>query len=270
MGEFKNKRGFIISFVGQDGAGKTTVSNIMMERLKEKHDVKRMYLGSGENYSSAIKRIYKRLDKNDNSVFFRDLFGMIFYLQVAKRCHKKSQLSRKMAEKGTIVFWDRCPQLQYEGINDGPKVASKFGNSENIIIRLLCPYFQKKEMFYLGKAVNVQPDIVLKLHLSVEESMRRKPDNDINKIIKKHMIVENLRFPGSKILDIDATQALDKEIEQISTYIEDFSLNNFKRSDSIRQEFLTRIQGKDNIEHANVQHSNSQTIREKLTEYQTK
>ena len=31
--------------------------------------------------------------------------------------------------------------------------------------------------------------IVIKLHLSVEESMRRKPDNDINKIRMKHKIV---------------------------------------------------------------------------------
>ena len=31
----ENKNGFIIAFVGQDGAGKTTISNIMLERLKK-------------------------------------------------------------------------------------------------------------------------------------------------------------------------------------------------------------------------------------------
>ena len=246
MGE--NKDGFIIAFIGQDGAGKTTISNIMLERLKKDNDVKSMYLGSGENYSSIIKKVYKKLEKRNSNSFLKDVSGMLFYVQVAKRCATKTEISRKMTKNGTIVFWDRCPQIQFEGINDGPKLESKFGNSENVLTKLIYPYFRKKEMAYLKNAVDIQPDIVIRLHLSVEESMRRKPENDINKIKRKHMIVENLKFPKSEVIDIDATQPLEQEITQIYTYIEDYLFENNPTTKDKRQEFVKLIQQFDSIE----------------------
>lgn len=239
MEDIKSTNGFIIAFVGQDGAGKTTISNIMLEKLKKSNNATSMYLGSGENYSSIIKTIYKKLEKRNSDSSFTDIFGMLFYMQVARNCAKKAQLSKKIAEKGSIVFWDRCPQIQYKGINDGPKIESKFGESNYFITKLIYPYCKKREMSYLVNAVKVHPDIVVKLHLPVEESMRRKPDNDINKIRKKHMIVENLQFPQSKVIDIDATQNLGEEISQIYTQIGEYSLknkeNNVRKRDFIKQ-----------------------------------
>ena len=234
------KKGFIIAFVGKNGAGKTTVSNILLERAKKENDAQSMYLGSGENYSSIVKKIYKKAEKKGNNSLIKDISGMLFYVQVAKNCARKAIKSREMAQNGTIIFWDRCPQIQFEGINDGPKIESKFGNSKHTLTKLIYPFFRKKEMFYLRNAVNIQPDIVIKLHLSVKESMRRKPDNDIDKIERKHMIVENLKFPKSKIVDIDATQPLEREIEEIYSYIEDFKSN--LSVDKKRDEFIKQIQ----------------------------
>ena len=242
----ENKNGFIIAFVGQDGAGKTTISNIMLERLKKNNDVKSMYLGSGENYSSLIKKIYKKAERKDNKSLLKDISGMLFYVQVAKKCARKAKKSRKLAKNGTIVFWDRCPQIQFEGINDGPKIKSKFGDSKNSLTKILYPYFQNKEMKYLKNAVNIQPDIVIKLHLPVEESMRRKPDNDIEKIKIKHMIVENLKFPESKVIDVDATQPLEQEIIQIHTYVEDYLKYPYRNNDE-RQEFIRHLKSVQNV-----------------------
>ena len=110
MKESKNNNGFIIAFVGQDGAGKTTICNIIQENLKNKHnDIKSMYLGSGENYSSLLKRIFKKSVKSNSDSCITETLGMLFYLQVARRCAKKAKQSKELAEKGTIVFWDRCP-----------------------------------------------------------------------------------------------------------------------------------------------------------------
>ncbi len=243
-----NKKGFIIAFVGQDGAGKTTISNIMIERLKKNNDVKSMYLGSGENYSSLIKTFYKSMEKRHNHSFIKEISGMLFYLQVAKRCATKANKSKKMVQNGTIIFWDRCPQIQFVGINDGPKIESKFGKSKNFLTRLIYPYFQKKEMYHLKNAVKVQPDIVVKLHLSVEESMRRKPDNDINKMKKKHTIVETLKFPNSEVIDIDANQPIEQEISQIYTYIEEYSSRNSPIIKDKKQEFLKQIQQINSVE----------------------
>ena len=257
-----NKNGIIIAFVGQDGAGKTTISNIMMERLKKNNDVKSIYLGSGENYSSLIKRLYQRLGRENTKSFLKDLTGMLFYLQVAKRCVSKTIKSKKMTENGTIVFWDRCPQIQFKGINDGPKIESKFGKSDNILTKLIYPYFQKKEMYYLKKAVEIQPDIVVKLHLSVEESMRRKPDNNISKIKRKHMIVENLKFPDSEVIDIDATRPIEQEASQIYEYIENYSFTNSSIIKDRRQNFLEQIQQINSVE-MNISQENKENISEK-------
>ena len=242
----EKNNGFIIAFVGQDGAGKTTISNIMLERLKKNSDVKSMYLGSGENYSSLIKKIYKKTEKKNNKSILKDISGMLFYVQVAKKCAKKAKNSKKLVKNGTIVFWDRCPQIQFEGINDGPKIKSKFGDSKNSLTKLLYPYFHNKEMKYLKNAVNIQPDIVIKLHLSVEESMRRKPDNDIEKIKIKHMIIENLKFPESKVIDVDATQPLEKEIIQIHTCVEDYLRNQYRNNDE-RQEFIRQLKSVESV-----------------------
>ena len=87
----------------------------------------------------------------------------------------------------------------------------------------------------------------MKLHLSVAESMRRKPDNDINKIRKKHMIVEKLQFPKSKVIDIDATQPLNEEILQISTYLDEYVSSNKKASNLKRKQFVEQVQQKDEI-----------------------
>ena len=119
-----------------------------------------------------------------------------------------------LSEEQSVPF-EETSQIQFEGINDGPKIKSKFGDSKNSLTKILYPYFQNKEMKYLKNAVNIQPDIVIKLHLSVEESMRRKPDNNIDKIKAKHTIVENLKFPESEVVDVDATQPLEQEITQI-------------------------------------------------------
>lgn len=239
-------KGFIIAFVGQDGAGKTTLSNIMSEKLKKNNDVQSMYLGSGENYSSTIKSIYKSLEKSNKSLFIKELSGMMFYVEVAKSCAKKMKIAQKKTENGTIIFLDRCPQIQFEGINDGPKIKAKYGNSSNRVIRYLYPYFRKNELKYLEEAVDIPPDIVIKLQLSVEESMRRKPDNDINKLKIKHKIIDKLKFPKSKVIEVDATQPLEQEILEISTHLGEFVLCNTIGNKNERQRFIEQIQEKEN------------------------
>lgn len=209
------------------------------------------------------KKIYKKAEKKNNKSFFKDISGMLFYVQVSKKCAKKARKSRKMAKNSIIVFWDRCPQIQFEGINDGPKIESKFRNSENVLTKLIYPYFRKKEMIYLKNAVDIQPDIVIKLHLPVEESMRRKPDNDIEKIKIKHMIVENLKFPESKVIDIDATQPLKQEIIQIHTCVENYLKYPYRNNDK-RQEFIRQIKSVESVKSYKLS-ENKKNILEKDT-----
>lgn len=82
--------------------------------------------------------------------------------------------------------------------------------------------------------------------MSVEESMRRKPDNNIDKIKAKHTIVENLKFPESEVVDVDATQPLEQEITQIHTYVEDYLKNPYRTKDK-RQEFIRQLKSVESV-----------------------
>lgn len=143
------------------------------------------------------------------------------------------------SKEGKIILLDRYPQIQFKGINDGPKIESKYKNSTSKFINKIYPYFRKKEIKYLKRAVNIPPDIVVKLQLPVEESMRRKPDNDINKLRIKHQIINQLKFPKSKVIEIDATQPLNQEISEISSHLNEFIINVDKNTE--RQNFLNQI-----------------------------
>ena len=72
----------------------------------------------------------------------------------------------------------------------------------------------------LSRAVKKSPDLVFKLILSPEESKRRRPDDNIDIIRRKHDIVKSLTFPSSTtVIEMDAEQPYEKEILLIKNVI---------------------------------------------------
>ena len=78
---------------------------------------------------------------------------------------------------------------------------------------------QKTEERAISKAQKYQPDIVFKLLLPAEESIRRKPDHTIEEVRPKAEITQKLIFEHSVVYDIDATQPYDDEILEIKRLI---------------------------------------------------
>ena len=212
----------ILALIGQDGSGKSTISQLLSDHLKRNYKVVSIYLGSGEKYNSMIKKIYNRLNSTNPKSAFSQMVGMLYYTKIAFRCWFLSFYSKCLSNSGYLIIWDRCPQNQFIGINDGPKIRAKYSGCNNCFIQLITNIFIQLEESLISKSTHNFPDIVVKLHLSVEESMRRKPNNDINKIKNKHDIVNSLMFPHSVVIDIDATQPIDKEKSQILKAIYDF------------------------------------------------
>ena len=71
----------------------------------------------------------------------------------------------------------------------------------------------------LEKAVAHNPDIVFKLLISPEESVKRKPENKIDMMIKKHNVIKKLSFPTSDVIEIDASMIYEEEIVMIKQII---------------------------------------------------
>ena len=214
--------GLSIAFIGQDGAGKTTVTDDLQRWLKWKLDVRYTYLGSGENYHSWRKTMLKKIP---NNIFFKIPRAWLIlskYTTLAKDVINYIKSGEKYVAHGGIQIFDRYPQIQFPGISDGPKLRSDMLKKLPKQIRNLFSFMAVVEEKRLSKVQEHQPNIVFKLLLPPEESVRRKPENKLDAMEKKHMIIKTLKFGNqTKVIEIDATMPYEKEIVLIKNVIWD-------------------------------------------------
>lgn len=214
--------GILIAFLGQDGAGKSTVTYEIEKWLRWKLEVKRFYLGSGDHYVSWRKRIIKLISRIKilKPISFFLSLGDMKYL--AKRNYKTLARAVRYKQNGGIALFDRFPQTKYAGINDGPKIRDKM--LPKVPFSFLRGYVSSSadvEENYLQKSCDVLPDLVFKLMLTPEESIRRKPEEKIELVRRKHQIIQSLHFDKAQEYVIDATQDYEKELIQIKGLIWD-------------------------------------------------
>jgi len=235
---WKGKRchsgGLLIALIGADGSGKSTVTSALQHWLSWKIDVHRFYLGSGEgsvNFIFGMRGLGRKLvsifrrnkagvrgdqsikDKNQKECFLRDLFDGITYLSLAKAKYAKIQLALRLKAKGAVVITDRYPQNEFPGISDGVKINK---GSEDSQIR---SYFSNKEINIYRKMANMAPDLVVKLIISPEVALERKPDHLLSEIEQKVAVVNSLHFLDAKIISIDASASLEEVLLEVKRAI---------------------------------------------------
>lgn len=214
--------GISIAFLGQDGSGKSTVTKEIVKWLVWKLESKIFYFGSGDEYNPWQKKVINILSRHKNPIFSFACYIVAFSMNVAwaKNVRRTIKKAGKYKKKGGIVIFDRYPQDCFYGINDGPKIREKYINRISTrMTKILLEPFAKREEAIISKVVKCPPEIVFKLHLSPEESMRRKPFENYLSVKKKHEIIKGLSYCGSVIYDIDATQDYKTEILMIKTKI---------------------------------------------------
>lgn len=213
--------GISIAFLGQDGSGKSTVTSEIRNWLSWKLDARRFYLGSGDEYYNPWqKRLIKRIN-NNNKLYklLRIWLSFSYQLASAKYVRKTIKRAASYSSNGGVALFDRYPQIEYQGINDGPKIRTMLLPRVPKKLKWLAVIFVKWEERILATAVRKSPDLVFKLILSPEESRRRRPDDNIEIIKRKHDIVKTLKFPLSTVIEVDAEQKYEKEILSIKNAI---------------------------------------------------
>jgi len=231
-----------ICLLGQDGSGKSTVTIELCKWLNWKVEAHRFYLGSGEHYKSLTKWLSAKMSSSKgkkNSLSsknkevrsqhqevkqahnLKSFVGAILaswtLLGIARRAYKEVRRADKYMKKGGIPLYDRFPQAQFEGIYDGPKInhyCQQRGISFGIV-----RWMAKREQHYIEKIQDYQPRLVFKLMLSPEESIRRKPFENIEVVTRKYHITEQLKFPHSLVHTVDATMDYQQEIIFIKNQI---------------------------------------------------
>lgn len=219
---FGKNYGRAIAFMGQDGAGKTTVTGEVMKWLDWKVDVHKYYMGSGDNHNSVYKQIAAVCGRGASPVakVLRGLFLVLDLKKLAKQNYNKVLRAKKYMVQGGIVIYDRYPQEQFAGINDGPKIRDRFLKKIRVpILRQYIEHCAKVEEKYIALTVQNSPDLLIKLVLDPEESIRRKPQEKLENVRQKHDIILALKYPHSKEIVIDAAQDYEQEIRLIHNNI---------------------------------------------------
>ncbi len=217
-----SKKGLLVAFIGQDGSGKSTVTDEIEKWLTWKIEAKKFYLGSGEQYHSWRKRLHNHLSVNKNIIIscLCAWLTVSDYVALSRSAFRTIKKAQKYTGKGGIAIFDRYPQIEYEGINDGPKIRSNYlPRVTNSLIKAYIVYCANREEKYLNAAVQITPEIIFKLILPPEVSIQRKPEEDYNIIIKKHEIIKNLKFNDSEVYIIDAAECYESEIIKIKGLI---------------------------------------------------
>ena len=206
--------GLMIAFVGSDGAGKSTLTLDVEKWLRYKLDAHTFYMGSGDGgvglfhtlrrgikgmARSAGPRLKSKAGDNGKKTkaigFFSQLAGL-HQLVLMRRKLRLLRLARRIAPMGSIVITDRYPQSQFHGICDGPKLQNGRGFS----------WAARAELRLYEEAARLGPDLLIKLSIDSQTAHRRKPDHDLTTIERKCAIVEQLSFPRSSVVVVDARQ----------------------------------------------------------------
>ena len=209
-----------IAIVGQDGAGKSTVIRDLHAWLSWKLDVQQYYMGCGDGYDSPVKRLMVFCSAKLKNKPLALLLSILHFLLVARHVKRNIRSAKAFSEKGSVILFDRYPQTQYFGINDGPKIREithrhQLPSAALAITKKLADYEEKCYALAAGTA----PSAVIKLVLPPEESIRRKPGESMEDVTKKHQIISDLAFPGSETLTVDATMDYAEETTMIRNAI---------------------------------------------------
>lgn len=232
-----NSKGISVCFLGQDGSGKSTLSITLCKWLNWKLEASRFYLGSGDHYHGILKSLLPKVsyllhtsksvdnksktnklnvDEQTNPLKGSNIINVISHIlnsislrNIAYRAYKEVFKAERYKERRGIALFDRFPQNQFAALYDGPKVRYNYLRGvSNFWLR----YLAKQEESYIDKAQQYQPDLIFKLVLPVEESMRRKPEENQLQVAKKAEITKQLVFDKSIVFVVDATQDFDKEL----------------------------------------------------------
>lgn len=231
--------GMIISFVGVDGSGKSTTTKEIQNWLQKKIECHRFYMGEGDGKSSKLISIFKKIRVADKSFsklqnshskeeeikenkilnikLIKKYLRAIMILLIEKRNYKNLIKMNKYRYNGGISLLDRYPQIELPNRNDGIKLPEVFAKmKKNNFIK----YLLIKEKKYLSIVESIKPDIIFRLHITADESMKRKPEQiDIGEFQKKINDLESITFQNAKIIEIDASQPYEIELLEIKKNI---------------------------------------------------
>ena len=212
--------GVVISVVGLDGSGKSTLVREIHRWLGTEVDVMSCYFGTGDGEPSLFFRPFKAVSRwvarlvrtrpkgashgivsdRPPGLGYSVLFA-VWAIAVAIEKRQKIVSTQRAASRGFVVVTDRYPQNEIPEFNDG-----------TLLHRLpRCPaWLRRFEASIYALAQRAPPDLVIKLQVGPETVARREPQMVKSIIVRRIAWLNELTFSSSRVVSIDASRPLEE------------------------------------------------------------
>lgn len=198
--------GLVVAILGCDGAGKSTTLSYIKKEFNKKLDVVSIYFGSGDGSSSLLRKPMKLVarkvggkgighavekeyaEKKKVSLRSRlySVAKVMWAVALAKEKKNKQKQMVRARNNGLLVLTDRYPQNNIPGASDGP-LLSRYQDGHGLMKRIS----NWEQRIYESFSVNA-PDLTIKLMVSTEIAIARKPEMTVEEIENKKNIVMSM------------------------------------------------------------------------------
>lgn len=218
--------GLTVAFLGADGAGKSTISTLIAEWLSREVAVVQTYGGSGKGSASPVRLLMQRAgavrrgirgpastrvsrpSHNPGSATGAppSAARVIWLLALLRERRGRARAARRAKGLGMIVISDRFPQSQFPGGNDGPRLAPWLEHGPWLVRAAA-----RRERGTFRLVDLSPPDLVVKLNVTPEIALQRKPETPGEQVRQGIEVIRGLRFPPTtRVVDLDGEQPLDQ------------------------------------------------------------
>ena len=205
------KKGFLVAFIGVDGAGKSTlVSKLMANEFYKKTGIKRIYFGGGEYWMPGA--IY--LNKMLCSVPVLNYIPKIL-LNLDRKLRLVSALYYK--NRGYTVVCDRYYYDDEISREFEIKKHSKVGGFKFLFLKM---------QLLMKPRVKVIPDVTFFLNVSPEVAHGRKQDFSFEKMLDVNLRYKTYMQKQKKVKFIDADKSEEQVYASVLSLLDDLERNS--------------------------------------------
>jgi len=217
--------GCVVALLGVDGSGKTTVTAAVRAWLGGEIDVMPIYFGTGDGRPSLLllplklavplfTRLVTQKPKGSSHGTVSNrapgaLYGSfltVWSTVLALEKRSKLRAAHRGAARGMVVVADRYPQDEIPDYNDGPLLPR---------LAWVPSWLRRFEAGAYALARTLPPDLVIKLDAPPELLAIREPTMERSVIRERVGAVRRLKFPGARVVCVDATQPLADVIRAV-------------------------------------------------------
>ncbi len=190
--------GRIISLVGADGSGKSTLIKDLEKWLSWKLSVAKFYYGIPKTKRIVLLAFAMRVFRKIRLGFGATFLECVLWTYIAKQRFRISLLALNEAKRGHAVIMDRFPLKVFHDMPepmDGPRLSRK--------VSKMGLFFSRKERYYYDKIS--LPDRIFVLQVTIDELRKRKTDLNLETHIIKADAVNSISGDEKTVL-IDANK----------------------------------------------------------------